>query len=243
MDLGIISLVVSIAIGVPQIYLAWQQVRLSRNQAAPWRTRGAENAPRPTSPAAATRTEPTASPGSAQPPHDAPTEPPIAEPRQRHEQEARQRHEQDAHRRLDPQPHPRPDPQAESRPAAPPPDAPSEDAARVFVPDLRAYIAPASLVIGGFLGLSALGGIFAYDDLAKDYTTPMGRAQLTVSLWFTVVALLIASFSTGFTAYAWHREKAVNDDNEERFNLYVLMAVLGPTLAVWLVIARRAVMF
>lgn len=114
---------------------------------------------------------------------------------------------------------------------------------RAFVPDLRAYIAPASLLIGGFLGLSALGWIFGYDDLAKDYTSPMERVQLSVSLWFMVVALLITSSSTGFTAYAWHRDKAVNDDNEERFNLYVVMAVLGPTLALWLLIARRAVMF
>ncbi|MEU8147101.1 hypothetical protein [Nonomuraea sp. NPDC048901] len=236
MDLGIISLVVSIAIGVPQIYLAWQQVRLSRNQAAPRRTRRAENAPRPTSPAAATRTEPAASPDSAQPPHDAPTEPSLAETHQRHDQEA--------HRSLDPQPHSRLDPQvAESRPTPPPPNTPSEDAVYGIVPGLLAYIAPASLWIGGFLGFSAAGWIFAYDDLAGDYTTPMGRVRLSVSLWFTVVALLITSSSTGFTAYAWHREKAVNDDNEERFNLYVVMAVLGPTLALWLVIARHAVMF
>ncbi|MEU7827585.1 hypothetical protein [Nonomuraea sp. NPDC049129] len=235
MDLGIISLVVSIAIGVPQIYLAWQQVRLSRHQATPRRTRRAENAPRPPSPPAATATEPTASPDPAQPPH-APTEPTLAESHQRHDQEA--------HRRLDPQPNPRLDPQvAESRPTPPPPDAPSEDAARGINPGLRDYIAPASLWIGGFVSLSALGWIFGYDDLAKEYTTPTERVQLSVSLWFMAAALLITSSSTGFTAYVWHREKAVNDDNEERFNLYVVMAVLGAPLALWLVIARRAVMF
>jgi len=71
----------------------------------------------------------------------------------------------------------------------------------------------------------------------------MERVQLSVNLWFAAVALLISSASTGFTAYTWFREKSISGDNEERFNLYVAIAVLGPPIAVWLVIARRAVMF
>lgn len=54
--------------------------------------------------------------------------------------------------------------------------------------------------VGGLMILGALGCIFAYDDLAADYTSPRERMQLTVSLWFMVVVLLISSATTGFTA-------------------------------------------
>ncbi|MGJ6963127.1 hypothetical protein ACSDR0_14565 [Streptosporangium sp. G11] len=222
-----ISLVVTIAIGVAQVYLAWLQLRHSRNQATPQRTGPAENSP-PPSPSRATIVEPAPSPGPAQPPHDAPAEPPPAAP----------------HQHRAPESHPIPDPQVgdpqaeEARPSSPP-DTPVANYARDIIPVLP-YIAP---WVGGLMILSALGWIFGYDDLAKDYTTPMGRMQLSVSLWFAVVALLISSASTGFTAYTWSREKSISDDNEERFNLYVVIAVLGPPIAVWLVIARRAVMF
>ncbi|MFI7418548.1 hypothetical protein [Nonomuraea sp. NPDC049684] len=123
------------------------------------------------------------------------------------------------------------------------PEAGAGDAVRDAVHTLRAYVAPASVWIGGFVGLAALGWIFGYDDLAKDYPSQEDKVQLAVSLWFMAVALLVTSFSTGLTAYAWHREKAVSDDNEDRFNLYVALALLGPPLALWLVIARRDVMF
>ncbi|MEV5896399.1 hypothetical protein [Nonomuraea fuscirosea] len=122
---------------------------------------------------------------------------------------------------------------------SPPPDPPAADFTHYIIAALP-YIAP---WVGGLMIFSALGWIFAYDDLAEDYTTPRERVQLSVSLWFAVVALLISSATTGFTAYTWSRDKAVTDDNEERFNVYVAIAVLGPPIAVWLVIARRAVMF
>ncbi|MBN6055332.1 hypothetical protein JYK22_25575, partial [Nonomuraea sp. RK-328] len=234
-----ISLVVTIAIGVPQVFLAWQQLRHSRNQATPQRTGPTENASRHPSLPPATDTGPTPSPGPARPPHETPAEPPPAKALQHREPEPMPEPEP----RLAPMPNPRLDPQAgESRPS-PPPDVPVEGAAPGLVPALLAYIAPASLWVGGLIVISALGWIFWYDDLVKDYTTPSERVELTVSLWFMTVALLTSSASTGVTAYAWHREKSVTDDNEERFNLYVLMAVVGPPLAVWLVIARRAVMF
>ncbi|MEU6412681.1 hypothetical protein [Microbispora sp. NPDC046933] len=221
-DLGVISLVVTIVIGVAQAYLAWLQLRHSRNQATPQQAGPAENA----SPPPATSAEPTPSPGPAPPPHDAPAETPPAALRQRRAPES----------------HPRPDPQVEevgeSCPS-PPADTPVEDT-RGIIPVLLAYIPPA---VGGLVSLSALGWIFGYDDLAKGVTTPTDRAQLSVSLWFIAAAILVSSASTGFKAYTWFREKSISDDtNEVRFNLYVAMAVLGPPLAVWLVIARRAVM-
>ncbi|MFI7454175.1 hypothetical protein ACIBQX_42255 [Nonomuraea sp. NPDC049714] len=224
-----ISLVVTLTIGVVQVYLAWQQLRHSRNQATPHHTGPAETTSPPPSPPSATSAEPTPSSGSALPPHDAPAEPPPPQ-------------------RRTPEPPPHPEPPAteaqagESRPS-PPPDAPVEDDARGIIPVLLAYIAPASLWVAGLVSLAALGWIFGYDDLAEDYKTPTERVQLSSSLWFMAAALLISSTSTGFTAYAWSREKSITDDNEERFNLYVATAVLGPPLAVWLVIARRAVMF
>ncbi|WP_346109985.1 hypothetical protein [Nonomuraea maheshkhaliensis] len=162
-------------------------------------------------------------PDPAEPPQDAPAEsPPTASDQ-------------------DPAPEPRPssEPQVEETQVKARP-APAPEPAAVISLALLPYIAPWA---GALMILGALGWIFAYDDLAADYTSPAERVQLTVSLWFMVVVLLASSATTGFTAYTWSRDKAVTDDNEERWNANVAIAVLGPPIAIWLVIARRAVMF